>query len=135
MLVVDDEPGVCWTLSVLLGAQGFDVVITLNGGDALGWLRVHGPKCALVLVDAKLPDIEGFDLASRIRGETRCTAPLIMVSGYFYEDDRLVQDAQHSGLIAAFLTKPFKHEEMRRTVAAVLSREASPINREPAPGR
>jgi len=120
---------------MLLGAHGFDVVTMLNGEAALGWLRVHGAKCGLVLIDAKLPDIEGFDLAARIRGETRCTAPLIMVSGYFYDDDRLVQDALHSGLIAAFLTKPFKHVEMLKTVNALLSRGGGATPREPAPGR
>lgn len=106
----------------------------LNGAAALGWLRVNGAQCALALIDAKLPDIEGFDLAARIRGETRCTAPIIMVSGYFYEDDRLVQDTLHSGLIAAFLTKPFKHDQMLKTLNAVLSRGIGTATREPAPG-
>ncbi len=135
MLVVDDEPGVCWSLATLLGAHGFEVATMLNGAAALGWLRIHAAGCTLALIDAKLPDMEGFDLAARIRGETRCAAPIIMVSGYFYEDDRLVQDTLHDGLIAAFLTKPFRHDQLLRTVHAVLSRGVGTATREPAPGR
>ena len=62
-----------------------------SGTEALRWLKESEPACHLILIDAKLPDIEGVDLARRIRAETSCVAPLILISGYFYKDDSLVQ--------------------------------------------
>lgn len=120
MLVVDDEPGVCWALAVLLRAGGFVVQTAACGSAALRWLKEPHPACDLVLVDAKLPDIEGVDLAKRIRAETSCVAPMVMVSGYFYRDDRLIQETLRSGLISAFVTKPFRHDEMLNAIHAVL---------------
>ena len=121
VLVVDDEPDVCWALETLLRGDRFTVVAVGSGTEALRWLKESEPACHLVLVDAKLPDIEGVDLARRIRTETSCAAPLILVSGYFYKDDSLVQEILRTGLISAFVAKPFRHDEMLKTIHAVLS--------------
>ncbi len=119
VLVVDDEPDVCWVLEVLLRNNGFTVVTMASGGAALNWL--NSATCGLILVDAKLGDIEGVELARRIRIDTACTAPVILVSGYFYKDDSVVQNSLNNGTIAAFVTKPFRHEEILNAINAVLS--------------
>lgn len=121
VLVVDDEPDVCWALETLLRGNMFTVVTAGSGTDAFRWLKESEPACHLILVDAKLPDIEGVDLAKRIRSETSCVAPIILVSGYFYKDDSLVQDSLCTGLVSAFVTKPFRHDEMLNAISAVLS--------------
>lgn len=121
VLVVDDEPDVCWALETLLRREGFTVVTVESGTEALQWLKEAERACRLILIDAKLPDIDGVDLAGRIRAETSCVAPLILVSGYFYKDDSLVQDTLRSGLVSAFVTKPFRHDEILNAIHAVLS--------------
>jgi DNA-binding response OmpR family regulator len=121
VLVVDDEADVCWALKTLLQKHGFTVVTVVSGAQALWWLNEKDRACSLILVDAKLGDIEGVELARRIRTETSCAAPLILVSGYFYKDDGVVQDNLSSGLISSFVTKPFRHEEIMSAVRAVLS--------------
>lgn len=121
VLVVDDEPDVCWVLATLLRSEKFAVVTVESGADALRWLKLSEPECHLILVDAKLTDIEGVDLVRRIRTETSCVAPMIMVSGYFYKDDIVVQDTLRTGLVSAFVTKPFRHDEMLKTIHAVLN--------------
>ena len=120
VLVVDDEPDVCWALETLLRGDRFTVVAVGSGTEALRWLKESEPACHLVLVDAKLPDIEGVDLARRIRTETSCAAPLILVSGYFYKDDSLVQENLRTGLVSAFVAKPFRHDEILNAIHAVL---------------
>lgn len=122
VLVVDDEPDVCWALATLLRAHKFTVLTALSGAEALRWVTTNYSACDLILVDAKLTDIDGVDLARRIRQQTPCTAPMIMVSGYFYKDDGVVQDTLRSGLVSAFVTKPFRHAEMLATIDAVLAR-------------
>ena len=122
-LVVDDEPDVCWALETLLRRNGFTVVTVGSGVTALKWLNESGSACRLVLIDAKLSDIEGVELAKRIRTETSCAAPLILVSGYFYKDDSIVQDNLRTGLISSFVTKPVNHDELLKAIHAVLSTE------------
>lgn len=128
VLVVDDEPDVCWALETLLRGNRFTVVTVGSGTEALRWLKELElePACHLILVDAKLPDIEGVELARRIRTETSCVAPLILISGYFYKDDSLVQDTLRTGLVSAFVTKPFHHDEILNAIHAVLSIEQVP---------
>jgi CheY-like chemotaxis protein len=123
VLVVDDEPEVCWALESLLQGDRFKVVTAGSGSDALRRLKDSGATCHLILLDAKLPDIDGVDLTRRIRSETSCGAPMILVSGYFYEHDSVVQDTLRTGLVCAFVTKPFRHDEMLRTIETVLSLE------------
>ncbi len=120
-LVVDDDPDVCWALEMLLLGVRFTVVTVEGGTEALRWLKESKPACHLILIDAKLADIEGVDLASRIRSETSCLAPMILVSGYFYKDDSLVQETLRPGLVSAFVAKPFRHDEMLKAIHAVLS--------------
>lgn len=123
ILVVDDEPDVCWALETLLRRNGFTVVTAGSGVAALRWLNESDPACCLALIDAKLSDIEGVELARRIRIETSCVAPLILVSGYFYKDDSIVQDNLRTGLISAFVTKPVHHDELLKAIHAVLPAE------------
>lgn len=123
VLVVDDEPDVCWALQTLLLRNGFTVVTAGGGAEALRWLKESTPTCHIILLDAKLADIEGVELARRIRAETSCTAPVILVSGYFYKDDSIVQDSLRTGLISSFVTKPIHHDELLKAIHAVLSAE------------
>lgn len=123
VLVVDDELDVCWALQTLLRRNGFTVVTVGGGAEALRWVQQPTPACRLILLDAKLADIEGVELARRIRTETVCTAPVILVSGYFYKDDSIVQDNLRTGLIAAFVSKPVHHDELLKAIHAVLSIE------------
>jgi len=127
VLVVDDEPDVCWALETLLRKHGFMVVAVGSGAAALRWFKESGPACHLVLIDAKLSDIEGGELAKRIRAETSCIAPVILVSGYFYKDDSLVQHSLRTGLISAFVTKPFRHDDILNAIHSVLSIGSSAI--------
>jgi len=62
-------------------------------------------RLAVMLVDAKLPDMDGLDVAGRVRGADP-GVPVIMVSGYFYQDDPDIQAALAEGLICGFVEKP-----------------------------
>jgi len=120
VLIVDDEPDVCWALSTLARQHGFATATAASGAEAIRWLTQPGNSSQLILIDAKLSDMEGADLAKRIRYEMFCITPMIMVSGYFYKDDIVVQEMLRTGLILAFATKPFRHDEIIKTMRAAL---------------
>jgi len=113
ILIVDDEPEMCWALENILSKTGWRVVKALSGLEALRLAETH--ELALAFVDAKLPDMEGLELARRLR-EIAPGLRIVMVSGYFYKDDDAVQKALSEKIIADFIGKPFKNEDILRSL-------------------
>lgn len=109
ILIVDDELDVCWALEYIMHKGGFHTVKSFKAWDALCLLRET--RFQAVFIDAKLPDIDGIELARQIR-QIDSDVRIIMVSGYFYQDDISVQQAIAQGLISAFISKPFLQEEI-----------------------
>ena len=117
-LIVDDEPDMCWALQHILKGRGFLSRIASNAGDALKLME--SGRFRLAFLDAKLPDMEGLELARRIR-EVAPTTLIVMVSGYFYKDDLAIQKAFEDGLISGFISKPFLNDEILQEVRRITS--------------
>jgi CheY-like chemotaxis protein len=113
ILIVDDEPDMGWALEHLLHSQGFVTQKALSSQEALNLMEQHRFACAFL--DAKLPDMDGLELARCIQVIAPGTR-IIMVSGYFYRDDVSIQDAITRGLIVDFISKPFLQEEIFRAL-------------------
>jgi DNA-binding NtrC family response regulator len=123
VLVVDDDPDICWALERVLGALGARCVRALDGRTALEAARLNGP--AMALLDAKLPDIDGLELARNLR-QADPGILVLVISGYFYQDDPAIQAALEQRLIHGFIEKPFSHAEVVEKVRdAFSSREAT----------
>ena len=99
-LIVDDEPDTCWALEHVLQKQGLESRRALRGAQALREIRQNG--YAVALLDAKLPDMDGLELARRMR-TIDPGVRIIMVSGYFYRDDAVIRQAEASGMIQGFI--------------------------------
>lgn len=119
VLIVDDEPDICWALTHILESMGIVPVTTTSGREALRLARSQ--HFAVAFVDAKLPDLDGLNLARRIR-EGDAAVRIVLVSGYFYRDDAEVRQAIATGLITDFVSKPILHEEVQAIAREVLSR-------------
>jgi DNA-binding response OmpR family regulator len=117
-LVVDDDPDICWALERVLAGLGAQCVRALDGQTALQAARLN--RLTLALLDAKLPDIDGLELARNIR-IAHPGVLVLVVSGYFYKDDPAIQTALEEGVIQGFIEKPFSHEEIIETVRIALS--------------
>jgi len=109
ILIVDDDTDMCWALEHLLSRQGFITLKALSAQEALDLMSRH--RFSWALLDAKLPDMDGLELARRIRTAAPDTR-IVMVSGYFYRDDVAVQEAISQGLIIDFISKPFLQNEI-----------------------
>jgi DNA-binding NtrC family response regulator len=119
LLIVDDEPDACWALERILERKyGARCRRAATAAAAIAELR-RG-SFAIALLDAKLPDMDGLDLARIVRSFD-AAIPMIIVSGYFYRDDRAIQTAEAAGVIHGFVGKPFQHQEVLRAVAAALA--------------
>lgn len=113
VLIVDDEPDMCWALEHLLNKQGFATQKGLSATEGLQLMAQH--RFAYAFLDAKLPDMDGLELARRIR-EIAPDISIIMVSGYYYQDDDSIQEAISQGLIEVFINKPFLQEEILKAL-------------------
>ena len=114
LLIVDDEPDMCWVLEHILNKNGFTTKKALSGIKALDLMKQH--RFFLAFVDVKLPDVDGLDLARQMR-ELEPSMAVVLVSGYFYRDDVAIQQALSQGLINSFISKPFQQEEILKAVA------------------
>ena len=65
ILIIDDEPNMCWALDCLLKGAGFSVFKALTGHGALSSIETEHFCC--VLLDAKLPDMEGLLVLEQLR--------------------------------------------------------------------
>ena len=110
ILVVDDEPDMCWALENILRPAGYAVTTTMSGAEALE--LAAGEPYAAVFVDAKLPDLDGLELAALIRQRSPHTT-VVLISGYFYQEDRAITEALQNELFIGFVAKPFDLEEVR----------------------
>jgi len=112
-LIVDDEPDMCWALEYMLKKNGILSKRALSGQEAISLMELNRFRAAFL--DAKLPDIEGLDLARRLR-DIDPVIHIVMISGYFYRDDNDVQNALAEGLIKGFIGKPFDHDEILKAI-------------------
>jgi two-component system, OmpR family, alkaline phosphatase synthesis response regulator PhoP len=118
ILVVDDEPRIAQIEKDYLERAGYSVVTAGNGMRALDLARTRHP--ALVVLDLKLPGVDGLDVARRLRHDS--DVPIIMVTARVEESDRL------AGLDLGaddYLAKPFSPRELVARVKAVLRRAAA----------
>ena len=118
VLVVDDDPDLCWALEHVLRELRVRCIRALDGQAALQAARLN--RLVVALLDAKLPDIDGLELAQRIR-LVHPGILILVVSGYFYKDDPVIETAMAQRLIHGFIEKPFSHGEVVAAVKNLLS--------------
>lgn len=121
ILVVDDDPAVLQVLKKYFTANGFALITTDNGSEAVSLARESSPD--LMIIDANMPGLDGHALTRVIRkdGSTKAT-PIIMISG-----DRLSDQDKISGLDGGaddYIAKPFSLPVLLARVRAVLRRGA-----------
>ena len=115
VLVVDDDAAVRLICSANLMAEGLQVLEAEDGLDALEQARRERPD--LVLTDVKMPGLDGFQLAERLRRhEQTRRIPVIFLSGELGSGN--AERARALGA-QAYLTKPFDP----RRLAALVARE------------
>jgi CheY-like chemotaxis protein len=116
ILVIEDDEGLRTVLELGLESEGYRVVKSGNGRDAIRLVAEQAPQ--VVLLDVMLPGLNGFDICRELR-RTGFAAPILMLTGRADEVDRVV------GLeIGAddYLTKPFSQRELAARIRVHLRR-------------
>ena len=110
ILVVDDEPDMCWALDNILSPEGYQVTTATSGEKALELAKEKHFQA--VFIDAKLPDVDGIELSGLIK-ELDPQAAIVMISGYFYREDEAIEEGLAHDLCVGFIGKPFDLDEVR----------------------
>ncbi|HEX6681569.1 MAG TPA: response regulator transcription factor [Candidatus Limnocylindrales bacterium] len=116
VLVVDDEPNICALLSATLRLVEFEVQVAHGGREALAAAEQFQPD--LVVLDVMLPDLDGFEVARKLRDKGQ-TTPVLFLTARHAVEDRI------SGLTVGaddYVTKPFSLEEVVLRIRAILRR-------------
>ncbi len=115
ILIIEDDEDIRASVAQLLRDEGYDVDEAANG--ATGLARLSSRSCDCVLLDVMLPDIDGFEVCRRIRGQS--DVPVIIVSARADSFDVV------AGLEAGaddYLSKPFEPKELSARIRAMLRR-------------
>ncbi|MFC1737066.1 response regulator [Candidatus Hydrogenedentota bacterium] len=125
VLVVDDEPLVVMSCDRALGAEGMTVEGTGTGHEGLRQVQRGGYD--IVLLDIKLPDVDGIDILRRIK-KARIETSVVIITGY--PSERTATEAMEYGA-SDYVVKPFSPDELKMAVTRAL--EHTEPRSEPAP--
>jgi DNA-binding response OmpR family regulator len=118
LLIVEDDLDIADMLNAYFRVQGYQV-LTVNWGED-GVRAANDSQPDLIILDIRLPDIDGFEVARRLRENRKTkTIPIIFLTDRRERADRL---AGLSLQADDYVTKPFDVQELRLRVRNVLSR-------------
>jgi len=116
ILLVEDEPSLIFTLKDTLESEGYQVIVSEDGEQAVGLAQEHKPD--IMILDIMLPGKNGYEICQEIRS-LKFTFPIIMLTAKDQELDKV------KGLdIGAddYITKPFGVKELLARIQARLRR-------------
>jgi len=119
VLVVEDNLANQRLMKMLLESMGYEVRCALTGEE--GWALIQDRGYDVVLLDMHLPGLNGFELASRIKGLMGTDIKVFAVTAMAMEGDR--QKVMESGCDGYF-TKPLSIPEFREKIARLVGGEA-----------
>ena len=128
IMVVDDESSILEMLEAALTGAGARVTTAVDGTTALVAIVNDPPD--LILLDVKMPGMDGWDLLERLSGAPR-TARIPVALETCVEDFVSFDKARREG-VAAFISKPFKVAEVVETCRRILS-GSRPLQGTPPP--
>lgn len=120
ILVVEDDPSIQKVVRFRLEHEGFSVSAAWDGEEALE--KVHADPVDLVLMDVRMPRMNGYELCRRLRNQAETVGlPLIIMSGTEGEIMHLADRCIEAGA-NDWIQKPFRTEDLLRKIERLLKR-------------
>jgi len=103
ILIIDDDDAMADVLGQRLGRQGYEILVAASGQQGLALARGQAPS--LVLLDLRLPDVDGFNVCQELADSPEtCTIPVIILSGMERPD--IIRRSRAAGC-QYFVRKPY----------------------------
>lgn len=106
ILIVDDQYGIRVLLTEILQTEGYETYQAASGMQALSLVEEKNPS--LVLLDMKIPGMDGLEILKRIKKKSQDTKVIIMTA---YGELDMIEEAIENGAITHF-PKPFDIDEV-----------------------
>lgn len=110
VLVVDDDPDLREIVRIMLHVSGYDVRCARNGKEALELVEQKVP--AVVLLDMRMPVMNGWECARELRARYGCCLPIVVISA----SEHARASVQDVG-VDDVLSKPFEMDDLLEVVA------------------
>lgn len=107
ILVADDEPMLLKTIELKLKKEGYEVITTADGREAIAKIEELNPD--MVITDIMMPYASGLEIVSMVRQKIQKKIPIIMLSAM--EQEKVVMEAFDLGA-DDYITKPFSLNEL-----------------------
>lgn len=118
LLVVDDEPNLLRAVAAVLRSDRFEISTARSGHEALVLVAANQPD--LIVSDVRMPGMNGFELARRLRSTPSYSLiPIVFLTAKSDIDDRI--EGFRAG-VDAYLTKPFEPSELIAVIDSILNR-------------
>ncbi len=117
ILVVDDEVDLVKTIQFALELEGYKVLVSYNGEDALNQARKENPD--LILLDIMLPKLDGYKVCRLLKFDEQYKhIPILMMTAKTQEKDKLMGKETGAN---EYITKPFDMEELMGKIKKYLN--------------
>ena len=116
VLIIEDDADLAELMSIHISDMGYETEKSFDGKDGL--LKALNNKYKIIILDIRLPGLDGFDICKKIRLE-KDTTPILMVTSKSEEIDKIL------GLELGaddYITKPFSIRELIARVKAIIRR-------------
>ena len=124
ILIVDDDHDTLRLVGLMLHRQGYKILASTNGTQALSLAQSENPD--LILLDVMMPDMDGYEVTRRLRNNPKTNLiPIIMFTAKTLVDDKV--QGFDAG-VDDYLTKPTQPRELFAHVKAVLARASKPAS-------
>jgi DNA-binding response OmpR family regulator len=118
VLLLEDEHDVAELIRYNLTKEGYEVVVSGNGAEALRLAREHHPD--VILLDIMVPQLNGWEVCRRLKQDPALAPiPVIMVTGRVDEGDKVLGFELGAD---DYVTKPFSPRELLARIRAVIRR-------------
>lgn len=123
VLVADDNEGHRTLVDLLLASEGYELAMVADGKAALEWLKDHTP--ALAILDVAMPQLDGLEVADRIRriGRLKDTKIVILTA----LRDAQTREGARLAKVDALVMKPLEGKDFRDLIKRVLAGERQPF--------
>lgn len=130
ILIVDDDLDTLKLVGLILQRQGYEIVAANSGGQGLAKAAAERPN--LILLDVMMPDMEGYEVARRLRADSDLArTPIIMFTAKTMVDDKV---AGFEAGVDDYMTKPTHPAELVSRVKALLARAGAGQKATPSTG-
>ena len=130
VLVVDDDETMLQTATDTLISLGASVEQANNGLEALGMIEhrhLSGRDYNVIIVDWKMPDIDGLETIKRIRSEIDSKIPILLISAYDWSD---IEDKAKAAGANGFVSKPLFRSTLYDKINALIGKESASVEPE-----